>query len=81
MNIGPNRCHHNRTVSWQMSIAYSWSRSSTLGSDRGKVYIVWRMTSGLGLGETGAFGHELRLDQRTYCLMQCSLDSALPEHC
>ena len=28
-NIGPNRFHHIRTVSWQMSMPRSNSRSST----------------------------------------------------
>jgi hypothetical protein len=32
-NIGPNRVHHSRTVSWQMSMPRSNSRSSTLRSD------------------------------------------------
>ena len=40
-NIGPNRFHHNRTVSWQMSIPRSNSRSSTFRSDSGKrTYII-----------------------------------------
>src|SRR3984957_15133869 len=33
-NIGPNRFHQNRTVSWLMSIPRSANRSSTLRSDR-----------------------------------------------
>ena len=32
---GANRFHHNRTVSWQMSIPRSASRSSTFRSDSG----------------------------------------------
>src|SRR5271166_4966527 len=34
-NIGPNRFHQNRTVSWLMSIPRSAKRSSTLRSDSG----------------------------------------------
>src|SRR6202051_1192456 len=48
-NIGPNRFHQNRTVSWLMSIPRSASRSSTLRSDSGYLtYIITtrRMTSG-----------------------------------
>ena len=48
-NIGPNRFHQNRTVSWLMSIPRSARRSSTLRSDRGYLtYIITtrRMTSG-----------------------------------
>jgi hypothetical protein len=48
-NSGPNRFHHNRTVSWQMSMPRSKSRSSTLRSDSGKrIYIMTnsRITSG-----------------------------------
>src|SRR5271157_3705347 len=47
-NIGPNRLHQNRTVSWLMSIPRSASRSSTLRSDSGYLtYIITtrRMTS------------------------------------
>ena len=48
-NIGPNRFHQNRTVSWLMSIPRSAKRSSTLRSDSGYLtYIITtrRMTSG-----------------------------------
>ena len=48
-NIGPNRLHQNRTVSWLMSIPRSAKRSSTLRSDSGYLtYIITtrRMTSG-----------------------------------
>src|SRR5690606_28835864 len=48
-NIGPNRCHQNRTVSWLMSMPRSCSRSSTLLSESGKrMYIITarRMISG-----------------------------------
>ena len=48
-NIGPNRFHQNRTVSWLMSIPRSAKRSSTLRSDSGYLtYIIStrRMTSG-----------------------------------
>jgi hypothetical protein len=48
-NIGPNRFHHSRTVSWQMSMPRSNSRSSTLRSESGKrTYIgtTSRITSG-----------------------------------
>ena len=34
-NIGPNRFHQNRTVSWLLSIPRSAKRSSTLRSDSG----------------------------------------------
>ena len=34
-NMGPNRFHHNRTVSWQISIPRSKSRSSTCRSESG----------------------------------------------
>jgi len=42
-NIGPNLVHHSRTVSWQMSIPRSNSRSSTLRSDSG--YLMYIMTT------------------------------------
>src|ERR1019366_2718378 len=48
-NIGPNRFHQSLTVSWQMSIPRSNSRSSTLRSDSGYfTYIITtrRITSG-----------------------------------
>ena len=48
-NIGPNLFHQARTVSWQISIPRSWSRSSTCRNDRGKrTYIITarRITSG-----------------------------------
>src|ERR1700734_747955 len=48
-NIGPNRFHQNRTVSWLMSIPRSARRSSTLRNDSGYLtYIITtrRMTSG-----------------------------------
>ena len=48
-NIGPNRFHQNRTVSWLTSIPRSARRSSTLRSDNGYLtYIITtkRMTSG-----------------------------------
>src|SRR5580704_12754061 len=48
-NIGPNRFHQNRTVSWLMSIPRSAKRSSTLRSDSGYLtYIITtrRMTIG-----------------------------------
>ena len=51
-NIGPNRFHQKRTVSWQMSMPRSCSRSSTLRSDSGnRMYIITarRMISGLVL--------------------------------
>src|SRR5260370_38763590 len=48
-NIGPNRFHQNRTVSWLMSIPRSAKRSSTFRSDSGyRTYIITtrRITSG-----------------------------------
>jgi hypothetical protein len=48
-NIGPNRFHQNRTVSWLMSIPRSAKRSSTLRSGSGHLtYIIMtkRTTSG-----------------------------------
>src|SRR5271166_3572540 len=48
-NIGPNRFHQNRTVSWLMSIPRSARRSSTLRNDSGYfTYIITtrRITSG-----------------------------------
>jgi hypothetical protein len=40
-NIGPNRFHQSRTVSWQMSMPRSNSRSSTFLSDSGyRTYII-----------------------------------------
>src|SRR5271165_3672610 len=48
-NIGPNRFHQNRIVSWLMSIPRSARRSSTLRSDSGYLtYIITtrRITSG-----------------------------------
>ena len=50
--IGPDRCHQKRTVSWQISMPRSCSRSSTFRSDGGKrMYIITarRMISGLVL--------------------------------
>jgi hypothetical protein len=47
--IGPNLFHHIRTVSWQMSIPRSNSRSSTFRSYSGnRTYIITtrRITSG-----------------------------------
>lgn len=34
-NIGPNRRHQTRTVSWLISMPRSWSRSSTFRSESG----------------------------------------------
>src|SRR5450755_3432706 len=48
-NIGPNRFHQNRTVSWLMSIPRSANTSSTFRSDSGyRTYIITtrRITSG-----------------------------------
>ena len=48
-NSGPNRFHQYRTVSWQMSMPRSDSRSSTCRSDSGnRTYIITasRMISG-----------------------------------
>ncbi len=48
-NIGPKRFHQSRTVSWQMSMPRSCSRSSTFLSDSGYLtYIITtnRMISG-----------------------------------
>ena len=48
-NMGPNRRHQSLTVSWQMSIPRSCSRSSTFLSDSGYLtYIITtrRITSG-----------------------------------
>ena len=42
-NIGPKRFHRNRTVSWQMSIPRSASRSSTFLSDTG--YLTYTITT------------------------------------
>jgi hypothetical protein len=40
-NIGPKRFHQSLTVSWQMSIPGSASKSSTLRSDSGyRTYIM-----------------------------------------
>jgi hypothetical protein len=40
-NIGPNRLHQCRTVSWQMSIPRSKSSASTFRSDSGnRMYIM-----------------------------------------
>ena len=62
-NIGPNRFHQNRTVSWLMSIPRSANKSSTLRSDSGYfTYIITtrRMISGelLNIG-TGCSWHEV----------------------
>jgi hypothetical protein len=35
VNIGPNRCHQNRTVSWLTSAPRSCNGSSTFRSDSG----------------------------------------------
>jgi hypothetical protein len=48
-NIGPNLFHHIRTVSWQMSIPRSNSRSSTfrrLSGKRTYINTANRITSG-----------------------------------
>jgi hypothetical protein len=48
-NIGPNQFHQNRTVSWQISMPRSDSRSSTWRSYKGyRTYIITvrRITSG-----------------------------------
>jgi len=48
-NSGPNLFHHNRTVSWQMSIPYSNSRFSTfrrLSGNREYISTASRITSG-----------------------------------
>src|ERR1700749_5136754 len=48
-NIGPNRFHQNRTVSWLMSIPRSAKRSSTFrGDSEYRTYIITtiRITSG-----------------------------------
>jgi hypothetical protein len=48
-NVGANLVHHIRTVSWQMSMPRSNSRSSTFRSESGKrMYIMTAslMTSG-----------------------------------
>src|ERR1700691_4011396 len=48
-NIGPNRFHQNRMVSWLMSIPRSAKRSSTFRSDSGyRTHIITtrRITSG-----------------------------------
>ena len=63
-NIGPNRFHQNRTVSWLMSIPRSAKRSSTLRSDSEYLtYIITtkRMTSGelLKIPEWVAHGSKL----------------------
>src|SRR5271169_2082224 len=42
-NIGPNRFHQNRTVSWLISMPRSANRSSTLRSDKG--YLTYIMTT------------------------------------
>lgn len=40
-NVGPNRCHQQRTALWLTSIPRSCSKSSTLRSDSGKrMYIM-----------------------------------------
>jgi hypothetical protein len=51
-NIGPNRFHQNRTVSWLVSMPRSCKRSSTFRNDSGnRMYIITakRMISGAGL--------------------------------
>jgi hypothetical protein len=48
-NIGPNRFHQKRTISWQMSMPRSWRKSSTCCSESGnRTYIITakRMISG-----------------------------------
>ena len=42
-NIGPNRCHKNRTVSWLISTPRSCSRSSTFLSESGN--LTYNMTA------------------------------------
>src|SRR5208282_4901918 len=65
-NIGPNRFHQNRTVSWLMSIPRSAKRSSTLRSDSGYfTYIITtrRITSGELLKYRNGLLHGLKLPQ------------------
>jgi hypothetical protein len=48
-NLGPNRFHQARTVSWLISTPRSWSKSSTCRSESGnRTYIITakRMISG-----------------------------------
>jgi len=48
-NSGPNRFHHSRTVSWQMSMPRSNNRSSTfrrLSGNRTYIITTSRITSG-----------------------------------
>src|ERR1700761_1303962 len=66
VNIGPNRFHQNRTVSWLMSIPRSASRSSTFRSESGYLtYIITtrRMTSGELLKYRNGFLMRPRLAQ------------------
>jgi ABC-type uncharacterized transport system permease subunit len=65
-NIGPNRFHQNRTVSWLMSIPRSANRSSTLRSDNGYfTYIITtrRITSGELFEISEWVAHRLKLPQ------------------
>ena len=60
-NIGPNRFHQNRTVSWLMSIPRSAKRTSTLRSDSGYLtYII--TTRGMTSGELLKYRTAERLD-------------------
>jgi hypothetical protein len=77
-NIGPNLFHQRRTVSWQMSIPRSNSRSSTFRSDSGKrTYIITtrRITSGDELKRRNGLGGsalDLRLIHTRYHLPRWS---------
>src|SRR5271165_88058 len=53
-NIGPNRFHQYRTVSWLMSIPRSDRRSSTLRSDSG--YLTYVNTTSLCAAEISRAG-------------------------
>ena len=71
-NIGPNLFHQKRTVSWQMSIPRSASKSSTFSSDSGYLtYIITtrRIISGDELKQRNGLGGtalDLRLIRDSY---------------
>jgi hypothetical protein len=56
-NIGPNRFHHSRTVSWQMSMPRSNSRSSTFLRERGyRTFIMTTSRSNSGEESNSRYG-------------------------
>ena len=79
-NIGPNLFHQARTVSWQMSMPRSLSRSSTCRNERGEADIHHHCKAdnlGRGLEITEWVSHPLTLRKSLSALKQFCSDKAL----